>query len=299
MGGRRIFMILAEVLRRFESEAVRGVCDTARYRCRYYVWGQGPPLVFVHGFGDVAQAYVPVIGCLASRFRCIAYELPSGQGDGARLRRYEHADLVEDLFALLDQLGCPQSYLLGSSFGSTIALSAMRARPQGIPRAILAGGFARRRLAPAERMLAHLARWWPGSMKRLPLRRAFSRQVFGHGPPELWEYCVETTGMPAIAAVAQRALALHRIDLRAMLGEIHQPVLLVCGDRDPLVARACEEELLQGLPRAQRVEVQDCGHMIHYSHPQLLAELVRRFLTPPDQAPTCAELPWQASCTNV
>src|SRR5262245_26179652 len=66
-----------EAFCRFEGEAVRGVCDTGRYRCPFYAWGEGPPLLFIHGLGDVARAYVPVISLLASSFRCIAYDLPS------------------------------------------------------------------------------------------------------------------------------------------------------------------------------------------------------------------------------
>jgi len=73
---------------------------------------------------------------------------------------------------------------------------------------------------------------------------------------------------------------LHRIDVRPLLGEIRQPVLLVCGDRDPLVGRACEEVLLRGLPSAGRVELSRCGHFPYLTHPDLLAAVVGDFLTP-------------------
>ena len=87
--------------------------------------------------------------------------------------------------------------------------------------------------------------------------------------------------MPPIAAVAHRALLIHRLDLRHLLAEIHQPVLLVCGDHDPLVGPACEEALLRGLPNAGRAQLAGCGHNPLFSHPEVLAELTRQFLTPP------------------
>src|SRR5262245_28401189 len=108
---------LSSALERFEREAVRGLCDTGRYRCPYYTWGEGPPLVFVHGLSDDATSFALTISLLSRHFRCIAYDLPGGVGDGARLGRYRHADLVADLFALLDHLGVRQGYLFGSSFG--------------------------------------------------------------------------------------------------------------------------------------------------------------------------------------
>src|SRR5947208_3117129 len=79
---------LAEAFGRFEREATRGVCDTGRYRCRYFSWGEGPPLLFLHGLADSSQTFVLPAALLASSFRCIAYDLPSGADDGASLRRY-------------------------------------------------------------------------------------------------------------------------------------------------------------------------------------------------------------------
>src|SRR5262245_23689709 len=134
---------------RFAREAVRGVCDTGRYRCPYFVWGTGPPLLFIPGVAASGRSFVLAVARLAAYFRCISYDLPTGRGDGARLARVSHADLVADAFALLDHLGIAQSYLFGSSFGSTIALAAMHENPGRTPRAILHGGFAWRPLVGA------------------------------------------------------------------------------------------------------------------------------------------------------
>ena len=275
---------LEKALRSFAEEAIHGACATGRYRCPYFTWGTGPPLLFIHGLGDLGCSYVPVISVLAKDFQCIGYEQPTGRGDAARLGRYTHADLVADLFALLDHLGLRQSYVFGSSFGSTLALAAMRAEPERIPRAILEGGFAHRVLAPAERLLARLARFLPGSVRLFPFRRLIGKHALGPlamTRPEYFEFFLRNTGIPPTTALGQRALLLNGLDLRALLPEIRQPVLLICGDCDPVVRGDCEEVLLQGLPHCARVELPDCGHMPHYTHPELVAELVRRFLTPP------------------
>jgi pimeloyl-ACP methyl ester carboxylesterase len=275
---------LAEVLRRFDTEATRGVCDTGRYRCPYFSWGRGPALVMIPGLSDDARSFVLLAARLMGRFRCIAYDLPTGCDDGARMRRYTHADLVDDLRALLDHLGIQQTYLLGGSFGSTIVLGALLAFPERFPRAVLQGGFARRRLAPAEVGLAWLARFWPGPIRNMPLRRAAltrsHAEPFAGREPAVWDYFLTRWGTPPIAAVARRALLLHQVDLRSELPRIKQPVLLVCGDRDPLVNPTCESELLQGLPDVDRVELPGCGHNPQFTHPEVFAELLSRFLSP-------------------
>ena len=271
-------------LPQFAREAHRGVCDTPRYRCPYYVWGDGPNILFIPGLCDDGLSFAMPIALLRDRFRCIAYDLPTGDGDGARLADYRHADYVADVFAVLDHVGARESFVYGSSFGATIALAAMHADPERFPKAVLQGGFARRPLAWAELLLASWARWWPGPMRRLPLREAILRRShfgpFADSPEETWRFFLERSGAPPMSTVAHRALLLHQVDLRSLLPEISQPTLLICGDCDPLVGKDCENVLRGGLPVAARAEIVGCGHMPQFTHPGIVAELVTRFLSP-------------------
>jgi pimeloyl-ACP methyl ester carboxylesterase len=280
---------LRQVLERLQSEASHGTFDTGRYRCSYYAWGSGPPLVFISGLSTDALSFAPVMVHLAAQFRCVAYDFPAGRGDGAALGRLTHADLVNDLFALLDYLGEQRSYLFGFSFGSTVALAALRAQPERFPRAILQGGFACRRLAAAEVLLARLTRHCWAPMRKLPffvslLRRSHAAPFAGR-PTDAWEFFLERCCTPAMAPVAHRALMLHDFDMTQALAEVRQPVLLVSGDRDPLVGPDCAAVLRNGLPDAVEVELTACGHFAALSHPGVLAELVRQFLAPPCATP--------------
>src|SRR5262245_30623675 len=108
---------LAEALRGFDREAEHGTCDTGRYRCRFTVWGTGPVLPFIPGLSSEALSFALLMSRLARHFRCIVYDLPRGQGDGADLGRVRHADLVADAFALLDHVGAERAYVSGFSFG--------------------------------------------------------------------------------------------------------------------------------------------------------------------------------------
>jgi pimeloyl-ACP methyl ester carboxylesterase len=278
---------LGEALAAWEKEARHGTLHTGRYRMPYFVWGSGPPIVFIHGLCDRARSFAPVMALLRERFTCVGYELPTGGPDGARLGAYRHRHLVEDLFALLDHLGLRQAYLFGSSFGSTMALAAMAEQPPRLPRAVLQGGFACRPLAPWEAVLCRFARYWPGPMATLPLREKLThpddRRPFD-AHPEMWEFLQANGGGQPKAAVARRGLMILDIDLRPFLPRVRQPVLLLCGDCDTIVPRVCEEPLLEGLPNAARVEIPGCGHYPQYTHAPLVAELVRQFFT----APGCA-----------
>lgn len=277
-------IVFAEARERFEREAVQSVCDTGRYRLPYFAWGNGPPLLFVHGVGDSCRSFLLPISRLSAQFRCIAYDLPSGHRDGARLRRYTHDDLVADIWPLLDHLGLRQSYILGSSFGATIVLKAMHARPERLPRGILQGGLAYRPLRRAERWLARLGRFLPGRMASVPLREKVllktAGPTFKETFPDIWNHFLDCSGRARLAAFAGQVCMLEKLDLRPLLPSIRQPVLLICGDQDRVVPRVHEEMLLQGLPSAGRVTIENCGHVPSYTHPEIYAEVIRQFLTP-------------------
>src|SRR5437773_2275537 len=139
-----------------------------------------------------------------STFTCAGYELPDGGGDGARLGAYRHRHLVADLFALLDHLGFARSYLLGSSFGSTITLAALAAAPDRLPRAVLQGGFACRPLARWEHFLCSFARYWRGPMGTFPLRDWLDYPAdvrsFASVPPGHWTFLKDNAGAVSKAA---------------------------------------------------------------------------------------------------
>jgi pimeloyl-ACP methyl ester carboxylesterase len=277
---------LAGVLDRFAREATQRVCDTGHYRCRYFTWGEGPPLLFVPGLLDSSRSFVLPAALLSRSFRCIGYDLPSGCEDGANLRRLTHTDLVHDLSAVLDHAGARQSYLFGSGFGTTVALAALRAAPERLPRAVLNAPVVHKPLSRTERLIAWLLRRWPGSLASLPLWRRLMQRLhhpsFAALPPEWWEDFLGSTGTLPARALGHRARLLHRLDLRDQLAEVRQPVLLVCGDRDPLVRREEVEALLRVMPSAGLVILEGCGHLPMRTHPELLAEVVHFFLTPPN-----------------
>ncbi|MFO0867190.1 MAG: alpha/beta hydrolase [Gemmataceae bacterium] len=274
---------LAETLKRFEREATHGSFDTGRYRMRFNVWGEGPPLVMVPGMCDDRVSFVLPMSRLAERFCCISYDHPTGHDDGAKLGARRHVDYVDDFFALLDHLRLDRVVPMGSSFGSTITLAAMHRMPKRFPRGILQGGFARRRLSVAEQMLARWARWWPGMLAQLPGRESIVLRnqgtTFDEAPPERMAWFLERNGAPPIAAVAHRALVIDGLDLRRLLPSVRQPMLLVVGDSDTLVGRQQEKELLDGLPHANHAEIEHCGHLPQYSHPEVFAELIQQWLS--------------------
>jgi pimeloyl-ACP methyl ester carboxylesterase len=269
---------------RFQREVRQGRFFTGRYRLPYYVWGEGPPLVFIHGAADVGRSFLMTIAHLQPFFQCIAYDLPGHRGDGARLSRYQHGDLVSDLFALLDHLHLDRAAVLGSSFGGTIALRALHRAPQRLSHGILQGGLVHRPLNPLEWWMAWLARWFPGRTGDLPRREKILRAVHGEPfqglPLEWWRAYVDWTGDARMSTLGHQGRLLHGVDLRPDLPGIRQPVLVVSGDRDHVAPLSHAEFIQQSLPQGRLCILPGCGHVPAYTHPEAFARAIRDFLSP-------------------
>lgn len=274
---------------RFEREARWGMCPTGRYRMPYYVWGEGPPLVFIHGVCATSRAYIQPISQLAKHYRCIGYDQPLGLTDGARVSEYQHAHLVSDLFHLLDHLNIDQANLYGTSFGTTIAMAAMQECPHRIARAILQAGFARRRLFWYEYLVAQLGRILPGRMSQLPGAQRTCKKV-NFGPfealdPALWEHFLADMDYVAVRAFSYQGLMLHRLDLRPILRNLQQPTLIIWGGRDEVLPPEDGLYLRENLPNSKLVTIEGAGHVPSYTHPEILVELIIRFLSQPRERP--------------
>jgi pimeloyl-ACP methyl ester carboxylesterase len=274
---------LARARARFAAEAKPGAVHTGRYRLRYSEWGDGPTILSVHGLCDEPLSFCMLVAELVVRgFRVIAYDLPNGVDDDAKLTHYRHDHYVDDLLTLMGHFNLDRADVLGTSFGSTITLRALARNPERFRRAVLQGGFAHRPLQPYERWPATLARYWTVRMNQLPFRRKLMEPIdlpqFVNCPPEVHAFLVECSGKTPVQAAASRALTISQLDLRPQLPSIPHPLLMIGGDRDAVIPRASEADVERGVANARRVEFTPCGHYPQYTMPVPYAEAVAEFL---------------------
>jgi pimeloyl-ACP methyl ester carboxylesterase len=220
---------------------------------------------------------------LVERHTCIAYELPDGTTDGSLLGKYAHNDYVDDLLELLDYLNLARAAVLGSSFGSTIALAALSRRSERFTHGILQGAFAHRPLNFFQRCLCRMARSWQGWIADWPaifriVLQHIEQQTFARLAPQVRKCLLENGGHTPLKAAAMRSLMIDRIDLRPLLPSIRTPILMIGGDSDSLVPRNCENEIERSSPDVRRIEFSGCGHYPHYTHPIPMAEAIESFL---------------------
>ena len=273
---------LHQTLARYDREIVGEKFHTGRYELRYFSWGTGEPVLLVHGMCDTTRSFAMLMMALVDRgYRVIGYELANGKDDDANLGNYRHEDFVHDLVALLDHLNLSETNIMGSSFGSTVTLRALAMFPNRFRNGVVQGGFPRRPLIRIERGLARIGRYWPWRMEDLTIRNTvmakLEQQQFVGCPNEVFQFLIECSGLTPIRAASLRGLMIDTLDLRPLLPKIRTPLLMIGGDRDALVPKYLEEEVIAGVPSAKRIEFQPCGHYPQYTMPAPMAEAMDTF----------------------
>ena len=106
------------------------------------VFGDGPPLVLLHGFTGSAAAWGDLAHRLAERRRVIAFDLP---GHGASPVPRDPADarlpqVADALVRALASLGVRDADWIGYSLGARTALHVAVAHPDAVKSLVLEGG---------------------------------------------------------------------------------------------------------------------------------------------------------------
>lgn len=272
-----------DVLRDFHKQADAWYLDRPGYRLSGRTWGEGPPLYFLNGIGGDLELFALLVFLLKDQFRCVLYNYP-GTDKRIRLKGVSLRDFAADFWAVADQCGDAAPFLFGTSFGGLVGLETLLARPGRIPRAILQGGFAHRKLSVFERLLIRVCRFHRGRMRNLPLHQLIQKQSHFPWFPKVdstrWEFFNEVSGRVPVATVAHSAGLIRDADLRPVLAGIQTPILLVRTEGDGAVPAECQEILERGLPNGRIEWIHSAGHLPYLTHPHRMAKIVREFLLP-------------------
>ncbi|RBP14070.1 4,5:9,10-diseco-3-hydroxy-5,9,17-trioxoandrosta-1(10),2-diene-4-oate hydrolase [Roseiarcus fermentans] len=130
-------------------------------------FGEGPPLVMLHGGGPGASGlsnFSRNLPALARRFRLIVPDLPGyGRSTKGLDRKDPFGDLAGAILGLLDALGVARAHVLGNSLGGACALRLALEAPARVDRLVLLGpgGIDTSRRPPTQGLL-HLLDYYSG-----------------------------------------------------------------------------------------------------------------------------------------
>ena len=244
--------------------------------------GNGAPLVLIHGWGMHGGIWDNVVPLLAQRFRVHCVDLP-GHGMSAPQGDFSLDTLAAILSAQFDE---PLN-VCGWSLGGQVALRWARLAPQQVQQLVLVAStpcFTEREgwlfgmaAASLQQFAAELERGHAATLRRflaLQMRgSANERELLMDLRSRLF-----SRGEPDVNALRGGLEILRDADLRAELSAIHQPVLLIAGERDKLTPPEASFYMAQTLPDVRVVEIAGAAHTPFLSHPKIFVEKITDFL---------------------
>lgn len=256
--------------------------------------GPGTPVLLVHALltdPDLHAALVPLL--VARGHRCLVPELPLGAHalplrDGADLTP---PGLARLLVEVLDALGVDRAAVVGVDTGGALAQILMAEHPDRVGAVVLTACDAYEAFPP--RSLAWLLRLLrlPGALRataaggrlrrvrRLAVPRMVSHRGVADDVLERWTAPLRDPAVRRdLAAVLAGMHPRHTLAAAGTNRAFPRPVLVTWGDDDRAFPRRLAERLVQDLPHARLVTVDDCSAFASLDQPEVLAALVDEHL---------------------
>jgi pimeloyl-[acyl-carrier protein] methyl ester esterase len=245
--------------------------------------GRGPDLVLLHGWGLHGGLFAPLAASLADRHRVTCIDLP-GHGRSPFDPAFDDLATLSRAVAALLPTGCT---LLGWSLGGMVAAWIAATGSDAVERLVLVSSTPRvvrddswehglDRVIVAE-FADQLRRDYRGLIRRfLSLQaRGDERQV---ALLRQLRACAFAHGEPDSAALEAGLAVLTESDLRATVGGIAVPTLVVAGEHDRLTPPAASGWLAGHIPGANLSLLESAGHAPFLSHPEEFLKVLLAFL---------------------
>ncbi len=246
----------------------------------YEIRGEGEPVLFAHCLTWNHHDYDAVAQHLDG-YRLI---LPDQRGHGQTgfpAEPYGLADMAEDLYQLVKQLGVGPVHYVGHSMGAMMGPLMALAHPEALRSLTLIGGSARPEAS--ERLTAY--RQLVGAVRAGHAAAVVDRLVGlffsetsrarrGEAIARFREDFLQING-EGLHWTAEAVFT--RPDLMERLGEIAAPALVIVGEEDVVTSPARARELAEGIPDARLLVVPKSGHFTTVEAPHTVAGALRDF----------------------
>lgn len=227
----------------------------------YEVYGQGQPLVLIHGNGGNIAYLAPQIKYFSKDYKVIAMDCRGRGKSELGSDSLTYMQMADDITAILDQLNIDSAYVVGRSDGGILALLLAIYHPQKVKKAV----------AFAANLTPDTVGLYPSVYYGMVAERKHADSMLAvHDTTKNWELIRQRMRMmefqPHITAAD-----LHRITC---------PVLVMSVDRD-LIPVEHTLNIYRNIEKGDLCILDGAHHSVSKDEPALFNQAVTRYLTRP------------------
>ena len=198
---------------------ISGYSEVNRIKMYYEIYGQGKPLVLIHGGGSTIQtSFGKIIPLLAKNRKVIAVELQAHGRTGDRDTDLSFEQDADDVVALLKNLNIDKSDFLGFSNGGTTTLQIAIRHSAITNKIILVSALAKRGGVPE---------WFWDFMKQAKLENMPEPLKAGY-----MKVAADTNGLQIMHDKDAKRMVNFKDISNRQIEFIKAPVLIIIGDKD-------------------------------------------------------------------
>lgn len=228
------------------------------------------PTLMIHGAGG-AHTHFPAAMRHMPEANAIALDLP-GHGESVPPGRTTIQAYANDVIRFMDALNIPKAIIAGHSMGGAISLTLALDHPARVAGLILIATGAKLGVHPDIlnglfneflQVCKMIVEWeWHHSADQ-ELRDVIGYKTLIGTPAEI---------------VQGDYTACNAFDVRQRLSEIHVPTLVIGGTVDKMTPHKYSQYLVEHIPKATLITVEQGAHMMALEQPAYVTEAVRRWL---------------------
>jgi pimeloyl-ACP methyl ester carboxylesterase len=250
--------------------------------------GDGPPVLYLHGFADVHGAtasWLPFHEQLQRTRRVVAPAHPGCAASDGLQAIDSPEDLVFHYLDVLEALGFRQVDVAGTCLGGWVAAELAVRYPERVRRLALIGATGLHVPGAPIGDLFMLSQAKNGGdhsdLRGLLFNDSEAPaplQMFPNGKTSLEAEMLRYQALTFAGRIGWSPPYLYNPKLRARLRRITAPVLVVWGDEDRMVPLAHAQAYAEGVPNGRLEVVEGAGHAVHVEQADRVARLLEGFL---------------------
>jgi pimeloyl-ACP methyl ester carboxylesterase len=180
---------------------------------------------------------------------------------------------TQAIVAWLENIRLRQAVFVGHSMGGAICLSLALSYPEYVMGLGLVGTAARLSVNPQILENSASPTTFSNAIEMV-VGYSFSREA----PADLVETAARRMAETRPSVLHGDLLACNAFDVTQQLTEIRQPSVVICGEEDRMTPLRQSQFLVTNLPDARLESIPNGGHMVMLEQPQLVADLLGRFI---------------------
>lgn len=266
--------------------AISGCNKTQENQLYYKEAGKGETILFIHGGQEDYRVFIPQIDALKDNYRVITYSRkynypnPKNYHLGDAFSPYTEA---EDLESLINILNTNSIHLVGHSYGGLIALAYTDKNPDKVKSLTLS--------EPPLLRLPGCESWYQFAQEGLidNVATAFRTNDTTLVMKALFEFFVGTDIQDQVPPEILQSLKANLTEMKALVNSdnpfpdlntnLKPPVMILTSGNTMPMLDCTNEVLVKHIPKAVHVHIPDATHDMWMTHPKLLSQYVKDFIS--------------------